>query len=546
MRMNGTDDESSSKETVAARAGATDKGKGISRRKMLVSLGAAGAAVAASSWLGARPGEATVLQDVYGNPAGLNADKIRYRFATGLAERTAGDKFREWVSVKDFGAQGDGVTDDTGSINAAIDYVHQSGGGTVFVPRGIYQIQASKAGNTVAGGVVLKSNIRLTFDHGAAFRAIPNASVYSTILSIFECENVHIDGGNLIGERDSHIGTTGEWGHGIFMFQCNGVTLQHTTIRDCWGDGLYLREAEHVTAINCVSDRNRRQGMSIISGERLYFSHCSFTNTNGTAPESGVDLEPNAATETVRHVTFDHCKLTGNNGRGFVLGFRRGAVGEQIRVLHSDLTGNQAESVRIACRASTVNGITLDDLAFGTIDMGISGDSAIEDVKIARVQGDQILIRNVVRLSVAESRLSGRALLQLIDVSYANIQEIDILNSTGVAVSLDYGYNEHVVLDRLHLLNGAGNGIQASEATARFVQVINSVIEGCASAGITGVGSDWTISHNTIRNNGTYGIKLESTAQRNLLVCNRLEANTSGNISTNGDPTNVIEHNISV
>jgi hypothetical protein len=43
------------------------------------------------------------------------------------------------VSVKDFGAIGDGVADDTAAIQAAINAVGVSGGGVVFLPRGDYR-----------------------------------------------------------------------------------------------------------------------------------------------------------------------------------------------------------------------------------------------------------------------------------------------------------------------------------------------------------------------------------------------------------------------
>lgn len=42
---------------------------------------------------------------------------------------------RDWVSVMDFGAKGDGVTDDRAAIQAALDYIFSRGGGTVHFPK---------------------------------------------------------------------------------------------------------------------------------------------------------------------------------------------------------------------------------------------------------------------------------------------------------------------------------------------------------------------------------------------------------------------------
>jgi hypothetical protein len=69
----------------------------------------------------------------------------------GALARTAQTKMRETVSVKDFGAVGDGVTDDTVAIQASVTHVNTLGGGTVYLPQGNYKITAP---------ITIYSNIR--------------------------------------------------------------------------------------------------------------------------------------------------------------------------------------------------------------------------------------------------------------------------------------------------------------------------------------------------------------------------------------------------
>lgn len=59
---------------------------------------------------------------------------------TGAVARTAQDKMRETVSVKDFGAVADGVTNNAAAFQAAVTYLQTRRGGTIFVPNGHYKV----------------------------------------------------------------------------------------------------------------------------------------------------------------------------------------------------------------------------------------------------------------------------------------------------------------------------------------------------------------------------------------------------------------------
>lgn len=84
------------------------------------------------------------------------------------------------INVKNFGAFGDGVTDDTAVIQAAINDLKQNNGGILFFPPGIYMISASlsMAGNsniTFRGsGITCTQIARVTGFSGATFSTLAN------------------------------------------------------------------------------------------------------------------------------------------------------------------------------------------------------------------------------------------------------------------------------------------------------------------------------------------------------------------------------------
>ncbi|CAB4126879.1 Pectate lyase superfamily protein [uncultured Caudovirales phage] len=83
---------------------------------------------------------------------------------TGAVATTVQTKLRETVSVKDFGAVGDGVTDDTAAIQAAITYVGASGA-AVYFPAGTYLVSTitlAYEGQRLVGAGKYRSVIKMS------------------------------------------------------------------------------------------------------------------------------------------------------------------------------------------------------------------------------------------------------------------------------------------------------------------------------------------------------------------------------------------------
>jgi parallel beta-helix repeat protein len=224
------------------------------------------------------------------------------------------------VNVRDKGAKGDGRHDDTPAFQAAIDALPQAGG-TVEVPDGVYLIDAEAS-------VRLRSRMLLKLSPGAKLIAKPNRSPRSFVLLVSKVSDVEISGGQIVGERAGHSGTEGEWGHGIQVRGSSRVTIRGIRVSDCWGDGLYVGAADpdqvpsdDVAIANVVSTGNRRQGLSIAGARNVHVSNSEFSNTAGTNPQYGIDIEPNRP-GSASGIVIENCVIKGNRGGGIQI-FRR-------------------------------------------------------------------------------------------------------------------------------------------------------------------------------------------------------------------------------
>jgi parallel beta-helix repeat protein len=235
------------------------------------------------------------------------------------------------VDVKTKGAKGDGVTNDTAAIQAAIDAVAGTGG-TVLVPGGTYMIQT-------AARLSLKSNMTFKLAAGATLKAITSNSANYDIVRVDGQSNVNIVGGTIEGERSTHQGTTGEWGMGIGVYASSKVVIDGVTTKETWGDGIYLgNKSKDITICGAVADHNRRQGMSLVSASGVTVKDSIFKNTEGTNPQSGIDFEPNTG-EAVDNVTISGSQFLDNHSYGLEFYCGAGPV-TNVTITRNTFSGN--------------------------------------------------------------------------------------------------------------------------------------------------------------------------------------------------------------
>ena len=174
------------------------------------------------------------------------------------------------------------------------------------------------------------NNKTIIFENGVNLVAIPGAFsyIYATLMTLYECDSISIIGyGATFKMQKSEyiIYNNSEYRHCIALISCNNISIYGLKLLDSGGDGViisnytgvaYQRYCENILLKDLWCDNNYRQGISIGSAQHLRVENCWFTNTIGTAPQAGVDIEPNHPFERLVDIVFDKCRFTGNAGGG--------------------------------------------------------------------------------------------------------------------------------------------------------------------------------------------------------------------------------------
>lgn len=243
------------------------------------------------------------------------------------------------VNVKTHGAKGDGEADDTKAFNKAL---RAAQGDKLTVPPGHYMINATKSIRPL-------SNTAIELSDEAVLEVIPNAEKRYRLIRLHDCDDVTICGGTLKGDRQKHKCTDGEWGMGIHVGSgCTRITLQGVQCREMWGDGFYIRGKivpRDVTIRDCIADFNRRQGLSVVTGAQITIVGNLFSNTRGTRPENGIDIEPDKDGPGVDNVWIEGNRFINNGRVGVEITGKRAPV-RNVTVLNNHFDGQRPLKVK--------------------------------------------------------------------------------------------------------------------------------------------------------------------------------------------------------
>jgi hypothetical protein len=501
-----------------------------------------------------------------------DASNVSYNEGSAGAVNTSVQaKLQESVSVKDFGATGDGVTDDTAAINAAFAV-----GGKIYFPSGTY----------LCSTITLASSDTHIFGSKKSVIKLKN-SVNVDLLDLSNFDNITISDLTFDGNKANQtvdVNAVCIRGNG-----CSNVILQNCTVKNSALTGANIINSDGIKIVNNLfTDCGTKN--SVNSGDAMYLAFntndyvsgntvvnparigiiikgsAGPTATNGTvignyvinSGENGIGTEDgNARILIVNNVVVD----SGDNAFASTkAGIAVGEVGEKVTVSGNIIHNSGSYGIEVTHGADETivsnNSITssgamgifatavdgsggLDNLVITgnnittTVTDGIFISAALTNPLIAANLNTNIsILSNVVRGAARDSIVCSA----MLDFNVSN----NTIHTTTTASGIRVINSEEGSVSDNYITEVASRGVylQGAAINCNNVAVKNNTIIDAGTWGVFLIASDnASVMGNTIRNRTgatptTVGVRSEGAGNANLIVNNDVRGIATGISST--------------
>lgn len=331
--------------------------------------------------------------------------------------------------VENFGAAGDGATDDSDAIHDALDatknypYDELDNVTVVFAPDTTYMM-GSTANYTPEIKFWNGSNFTI---EGQNARLLMHPSIppvnLTTMIQLVQCNNMRVQNLVLDGNRLNRGDPIGQVsGDNLIIRECADMVFDRILSLNAIRDGFYIYSAINIDAATfpqrilikrCGTDNCVRQGISLINSKDVVIEDSWFHNSNGAGPESGIDIESNtgSAVPGNSNIVIRGCSFTGNAQWGLKIPPGGGGV-ERLLVQDNTFEDNHG-AIFIGCSYSKFIGNTFGRshprdatnrwlVEFITTSSGQNHNNVFSDNRFVNVDHDATYdVRYLIRVSGA-------------------------------------------------------------------------------------------------------------------------------------------------
>lgn len=238
----------------------------------------------------------------------MNRNKL-FASVIGLLIFVTGLSAKDYQAVM-FGIKSDGVTLNTRSIQRAVDYISEQGGGRLVFYVGRY----------LTGSIELKSNVTIRVAEGAVLVAAPSVydlkgpEGYNALFYAVKQKNIGIGGKGIIEGRSAVVRTSIEEqlqkGHIkgkvsdyepalIYMDGCEDVKIEQITLQDVVNTAEVYKDCRNVMVDKVVVhvEESGQKAVSVSGCDGLKMTDCYFN----------MKAEPLQTDGTSRRISFMNC-----------------------------------------------------------------------------------------------------------------------------------------------------------------------------------------------------------------------------------------------